>query len=110
MICCKASIRAQPAQTSRRSSQRLRARHIAVVLVGIAAPPAIGRAYAQEFDGVFTSTARADRVPIYPDLLAGVSANNALKQRDGIHPNAAGVAVIAERLAPVIARTLKARR
>jgi hypothetical protein len=38
-----------------------------------------------------------------------VGSNNALKQRDGIHPNAAGAAVIAARLAPVVVRALKAR-
>jgi lysophospholipase L1-like esterase len=33
-----------------------------------------------------------------------------LNQRDGIHPNAEGVAIIAARLAPVVARVLAATR
>jgi acyl-CoA thioesterase-1 len=89
---------------------KLRERGVAVVLAGIAAPPAIGRDYARDFNAVFASVARETHVTLYPDLLAGVGPNDALKQRDGLHPNAAGVLVIAARLAPVVARSLKARR
>jgi acyl-CoA thioesterase-1 len=89
--------------------RRLKARGFKVILAGIAAPPAIGRAYAADFDAAFTSVARAEHVAFYPDLLAGVGADNALKQRDGIHPNAAGAAVIARHLAPLVARTLAGR-
>jgi acyl-CoA thioesterase-1 len=89
--------------------KRLKARGVGVVLAGIAAPPAIGRAYAADFDAAFASVARSEHVAFYPDLLAGVGGDNALKQRDGIHPNAAGAAVIARRLAPLVARALRAR-
>ena len=81
-----------------------------MVLAGIVAPAAIGRAYAGEFNAVFAGVARAGRVAFYPDLLAGVAARPALNQRDGIHPDAAGVNVIAARLAPVVARALETRR
>lgn len=90
--------------------ERLQRRGIGVVLTGIVAPTAIGAAYASEFNAVFKSVARARRVAIYPDLLAGVEARAALNQRDGIHPNAAGVNIIAARLAPVVARALKAHK
>ena len=89
--------------------RRLKARRIGIVLAGIAAPPAIGRGYADDFDAAFASVARNEHLLFYPDLLAGVGSDNALKQRDGIHPNAAGVAVIAARLAPTVVRALKAR-
>jgi acyl-CoA thioesterase-1 len=84
--------------------RRLKARHISVLVAGIAAPPAIGVAYARDFDAVFRQVARAQSVPLYPDLLAGAAG---LKQPDGIHPSAAGVRVIAGRLAPVVARSLR---
>jgi len=42
-------------------------------------------------------------------MLAGVTLNPRLNQPDGIHPNAAGVTVIAKRLAPVVAKGLSAR-
>ncbi|MGI8841692.1 MAG: GDSL-type esterase/lipase family protein [Caulobacteraceae bacterium] len=90
--------------------ERLKARRISVVLAGIAAPAAIGAAYARDFNAAFRAVARAQRVALYPDLLAGVVGRPALDQRDGLHPNAAGVNVIAGRLAPLVARALEARR
>lgn len=87
--------------------RRLRARRIGVVLAGLTAPRAVGAGYARDFDAVFAAVARAEHVPFYADLMAGVGPG--LRQRDGIHPNAAGVRVIAGRLAPLIARTLAAR-
>lgn len=90
--------------------RRLKARRIAVVVAGIAAPAAIGAAYARDFNAVFGAVARAERAAFYPDLLAGVAGRPALNQRDGIHPNAAGVVIIAAHLASVVARALRARR
>jgi acyl-CoA thioesterase-1 len=86
---------------------RLARRRIAVVLVGLKAPPEIGASYARDFDAVFSGLARSHRLAFYPDLLAGVARNPALKQADGLHPNAAGARVIAAGLAPVVARALK---
>ena len=88
----------------------LKARRIAVLIAGMQAPPAIGDAYAGEFNAIFTRVARAEQVRLYPDLLAGVEGRSALIQADGIHPNAAGAAVIAARFAPVVAAALQARR
>lgn len=87
---------------------RLKARNISVVLAGLQPPPVIGRAYAQEFRGVFQAVAKAQQVTLYPNLLAGVAQVPALNQRDGFHPNARGVAVIAKALAPVLVKALKA--
>jgi len=89
--------------------KRLKARRIGVLLAGMQAPAAIGRGYARDFDAVFASVARQERVPLYPNLLDGVGQIINLNQRDGIHPNAQGVEIIAGRLAPVVARALKAR-
>jgi acyl-CoA thioesterase-1 len=85
---------------------RLKARHMGVVLTGIRAPPELGRGYARDFDAVFAGLAKAHNIAFYPDLLAGVGRNRALNQADGIHPNAKGVAIIAKRLAPVVAKVL----
>jgi acyl-CoA thioesterase-1 len=88
---------------------RLRARRMGVVLAGLTAPPEIGGGYARDFNAIFPAVARAHGVGFYPDLLAGVARRPALNQRDGIHPNAAGAALIAARLAPVVAKALAAR-
>jgi acyl-CoA thioesterase-1 len=88
--------------------QRLKARRMGVVLAGMTAPRAVGAGYAREFGAVFPAVARAEHVPLYPDLLAGVGPG--LRQGDGIHPNATGVKIIATGLAPIVARALKSRR
>jgi acyl-CoA thioesterase I len=87
---------------------RLQARRISVVIAGQHAPPAVGAGYARDFDAVFPAVAHAAHAALYPDLLAGVGP--ALRQGDGLHPNAAGVLAIAARLAPVVARALEAHR
>ena len=86
-------------------ARRLKARRIGVVLAGLTAPRAVGAGYAKDFGAVFPAVARSEAVALYPDLLAGVGP--ALRQGDGIHPNAAGVKVIAAGLAPVVARALR---
>lgn len=87
----------------------LKARGETVVLAGVKVPPILQGSYAQAFDDAFASVARKESVLFVPDMLEGVALNPDLNQRDGVHPNAAGVGVIARRLAPVVARGLKAR-
>jgi acyl-CoA thioesterase-1 len=89
---------------------KLKGRRIPVLLVGLTAPRVIGAGYAHDFNAVFTGVARAQGVPLYPDLLAGVSGHPDLIQPDGVHPNARGAAIIAQRLAPSVARALKVKR
>jgi acyl-CoA thioesterase-1 len=89
--------------------RRLKARHIGVLLAGLSAPAAINAGYAHSFNAVFPAVARAEGVPLYPNLLAGVEGDARLNQHDHIHPNAAGARIIAGRLAPFVARALKAR-
>lgn len=100
-----------PAQTKanlRGVLVKLKARRIRAVLVGVAAPPTIGAAYAREFNAIYPSLAREFGVPLYANMLAGVSGDPALLQRDGIHPNAAGARRIADSLAPIVAKALRA--
>jgi acyl-CoA thioesterase-1 len=87
-------------------ARRLKARRIGVVLAGQHAPPQIGAAYAGSFDSAFGAAARAGGVVLYPNLLAGVGRDPRLLQRDAIHPNAAGVKIIAQHLAPVVMKAL----
>lgn len=90
--------------------RRLKARRIGVLVAGISAPAAVGRAYAREFNAVFPAVAKASGAALYPDLLAGVAGDPGLRQPDGLHPNARGAAIIAARLAPAVARALAQRR
>jgi len=88
---------------------RLKARGIAVVLVGGTAPAHSSGAYGRAFDALFPKIAAARHVILAPDLLAGVAGNPNLRQGDGLHPNAAGVRIIAARLAPSVARAITRR-
>lgn len=90
--------------------KRLQARGITVVIAGMQAPVALGGDYAVEFNTAFRWVERIPGVITYPFLLDGVAGKRNLNQRDGIHPNAAGVKVIAHRLAPVVAKALAVRR
>jgi acyl-CoA thioesterase-1 len=89
--------------------RRLKARRIRALVCGVRAPRRLSAGYAREFNAVFPDVARAEGVPDYPDLLAGVELDPGLNQGDGIHPNARGVKIIAARLAPVVARALGSR-
>ena len=79
---------------------RLAAAGLPVLLAGMLAPRNLGADYAADFDAVFPKLAETHGVAFYPFLLDGVAMDPALNQADGIHPNPAGVEVIAGRLAP----------
>ena len=86
--------------------RRLQARGFRVVLAGMQAPAELG-AFAQAFGAIFARVARERGVAYYPFLLDGVALDERYNQDDLIHPNALGVRIIADRLAPVIARALR---
>jgi acyl-CoA thioesterase-1 len=75
-----------------------RARNIAVILAGMEAPPNYGGEYASSFRQAYHDLAREHRVVFVPFLLDKVAGHAALNQGDGIHPNAAGAAIIADNL------------
>ncbi|HYA06558.1 MAG TPA: arylesterase [Xanthobacteraceae bacterium] len=82
--------------------RRLTQRHIAVLLCGMRAAPNLGAEYDQAFDRVYPDLAAEFGVILYPFFLDGVAADLRLTQPDGLHPNAAGVAVIVDRILPKV--------
>ncbi len=78
-----------------------------VLLVGMLAPPNWGEEYKTEFDRIFPDLARTYSVPLYPFFLEGVAMKPELNQPDGLHPNERGVAVLVDRIAPVVARLVE---
>lgn len=73
-----------------------------VLLAGMLAPPNLGPEYGAEFNRIYPELAEAHGVLLYPFFLDGVAAEAALNQGDGIHPNAAGIAVVIERILPYV--------
>lgn len=85
---------------------RLKARNIDVLLCGMKAPPWAG-AYGQAFEAVFERAAQRHGVGFYPFLLEGMALNPAFTLADRLHPNAAGIDVIARGLAPAVIAALR---
>jgi acyl-CoA thioesterase-1 len=82
--------------------KRLKARNIAVLLCGMVAPPNYGTEYAAQFNTIYPDLAKKYDVPLYPFFLDGVAANTNLNQPDGMHPTAAGVAMIVKNILPAV--------
>jgi acyl-CoA thioesterase-1 len=85
---------------------RLTERGLPVLIAGMRAPPNMGEAYAAAFDPLFAEVAAKYGAALYPFFLDGVAADPSLNQRDGIHPNEAGVDVIVERILPAVEQLL----
>ena len=81
---------------------RLKARHVEVLLCGMRAQPNLGPDYARVFDAIYPQLATANGLIFYPFFLDGVVTDAKLNQSDGMHPTAAGVAVIVERIMPQV--------
>ena len=77
-------------------------RGLPVLLAGMVAPPNLGPDYAARFDPIYPELADRHGAILYPFLLDGVATVMSLNQEDGIHPNAAGVEVIARRMLPAV--------
>ncbi len=85
---------------------RLKERGISVLLVGILAPPNMGHDFANRFNGIYARLADKHSVPLYPFFLDGVVTVAGMQLEDGMHPNAAGVAIMVERSFPIVVRFL----
>ena len=77
-----------------------------LLLAGMRAPPNWGEEYQDKFDRIYPELARAHDVPLYPFFLDGIATMPKLNQPDGLHPNKQGVAVIIDRIAPVVSRLI----
>ena len=83
--------------------RKLKGRGSRVVLAGGRSPFNA----APGFEAVFARVARAEGVPLVPDVLAGVSQRAGAVQKDGLHPDARGAELIAQRLAPAVLAALE---
>ena len=82
--------------------QRLQDENIDVLLAGMLAPANMGADYQAEFDAIYPQLADEFDVVFYPFFLEGVALDPLLNQPDGLHPNKAGVGVMAEKITPYI--------
>lgn len=106
-------LRAVPPEITERNLaemiERLQARDIEIILVGMLAAPNLGNDYRVSFDGIFPRLAENYGVALYPFFLDGVVAQSGLMLDDGMHPNAEGVDIMVERVLPLVEETLADR-
>jgi acyl-CoA thioesterase-1 len=82
--------------------RKLKERRIEVLLCGMLAPPNLGPDYAHAFNPIYPQLAAEHNVLLYPFFLNSVAANASLNLRDGMHPNADGVAAIVAGILPKV--------
>jgi len=85
---------------------RLAALNIKTFLCGMLAPLNLGPEYSREFNPIYPELAQKYDLAFYPFFLENVALVPALNQRDGLHPNADGVAKIIDGMMPVLSRFL----
>ena len=86
---------------------RLRARKIPVLLAGMRAAPNLGPDYVARFEAIYPDLAKTYGADLYPFFLDGAAGDPKLIQRDGLHPNQQGVAVIVARIMPSVELLLR---
>ena len=82
--------------------EKAQARHIAVILAGMEAPPNFGRDYIVKFHRVYPELANRYHLAFVPFLLEGVAGSETLNQRDGIHPTTEGAKIVANNIWTVL--------
>lgn len=85
---------------------RLQNRKIPVIFVGMKSAPNFGKEKAAQFESIYARLAAKYKVTFYPFFLDGVAGQPGLQLNDGKHPNEKGVALMVEKMAPVIEQKL----
>ncbi len=83
---------------------RVRAKYPAarIILAGMQIPSNLGPDYTRAFRRIFPELAEKNRLTLIPFLLEGVGGRPELNQADGIHPTAAGHAIVADNVWKVL--------
>ncbi|WP_113891102.1 arylesterase [Roseiarcus fermentans] len=81
---------------------RAKAAHLPTLVAGMRAAPNLGADYDRAFDAIYPALAAEYGAVLYPFYLDGVAGDAKLNQPDGLHPTAAGAAVIVGRILPSV--------
>ncbi len=85
---------------------KLAAMRLPVLLAGMKANRGLGVDYVTAFDAIYPGLAQNYGAALYPFYLDGVVLDPKLNQPDMLHPNAAGVGVIVQKLLPAVSELL----
>lgn len=94
-----------PADTRQNLDQILatvQALGVQTFLAGMLAPVNLGPEYGAEFNPIYPELAKKYDTGFYPFFLKDVALVPKLNQRDGLHPNAEGVAKIIDEMMPIL--------
>jgi acyl-CoA thioesterase-1 len=80
----------------------LAARNLPVLLVGMRSTANFGPGYKRAFDAIYPDLAEQYGTVFDPYFFDGVPGEPANFQDDGLHPNAAGIARVVDRLGPLV--------
>jgi len=106
------ALRGLPAQQTYKNLDvmigRVVGKGIKVILAGMQAPRNLGPEYVEEFDRIYPTLADKHKLTLYPFFLEGVALDPTLNQADGLHPNAAGVSIIVQKILPYVLTQIRA--
>ncbi|GJM23438.1 MAG: hypothetical protein DHS20C15_33530 [Planctomycetota bacterium] len=86
--------------------ERARAAGATPLLLGMALPASMGPDYVAEFRDAYASLAERFELAFVPGFMDDVGGRPALNLADGLHPNAAGHALLADKLYPELRRVV----
>lgn len=87
--------------------RRVRSTGAKVLIVGMKIPPNYGKRYVDLFYNIYPQLAQELNVPLMPFILEDVALNKDMMQPDGLHPNAKGQPLIADKMAAYALPLLK---
>ena len=85
----------------------LSARRMPVLLVGMRSAANYGAEYKAAFDAIYPDLAERHGALLYPFFFEGIEGDPEMFQADGLHPSAEGVAVVVNRLGPLVQRLIE---
>lgn len=86
---------------------KLKEKKIPVLLAGMKSPVNLGLFFQGKFDRIYQELADEYDVPLYPFFLEGVAMKAEYNLPDGVHPNPKGIAIMVDRIFPVVEKTLQ---
>ncbi len=87
--------------------RRVRSTGAQVLILGMKIPPNYGKRYIDLFYNIYPQLAEELKVPLVPFILEDVALNKDMMQPDGLHPNAKGQPLIADKIAAYVLPLLK---
>ncbi|MGH1419543.1 MAG: arylesterase [Hyphomicrobiaceae bacterium] len=82
--------------------ERIAAKKKPILIAGMISPQNWGGDYETAATSIYPDLAKKHDALLYPFFMEGIARNPKLNLEDGLHPNAKGVAIIVERILPLV--------